>query len=113
MMALAVLAGLLLGQTHPPILSLPSQTVTGQGANLELGGGTLGKADHVLAEAVFRLAAAEDAAATADNTPALLPAPARSPDGRAGPVFLSAASTHAGDGWRRQPGQTGPPRILS
>lgn len=52
-MALAVLAGLLLGMAHPPAQP-GTPVIAAQTATLELGGGTFGPPDHVLAED-FRL----------------------------------------------------------
>ncbi|WP_430435717.1 hypothetical protein [Oceanibaculum nanhaiense] len=113
-MALAVLAGLLLGIAHPPA---QQQTITlvPQAAILELGGGTFGPTGHVLAEDFRQVQhrLAENAPAAGDDAPFLLAA-AISVSQMPAPARLSTAcfyrpASQTPD--RHRP--TGPPRLLS
>jgi hypothetical protein len=113
-MALAVLAGLLLGIAHPPA---QQQTIAlaPQAAILELGGGTFGPTGHVLAEDFRQVQhrLAENAPAAGDDAPFLLAA-AISVSQMPAPARLFTASFYRPASQtpdRHRP--TGPPRLLS
>ena len=113
-LALAVLAGLLLGMAHPPA---QPQIVTSapQTAILELGGGTFGPSGHVLAEDFRQIQhrLAENAPASGDAAPFLLAAslalPAAVPAARLSAANFYRPASRTPD--RHRP--TGPPRLLS
>lgn len=115
-MALAVLAGLLLGMAHPPA---PPQPIAGaaQTAILELGGGTFGPSGHVLAEDFRQVQhrAPESAAPGGgdDDAPFLLATslalPAAVPAARLSAANYYRPASQTPD--RHRP--TGPPRLLS
>jgi len=113
-LALAVLAGLLLGIAHPP--AQPQiVTSTPQAAILELGGGTFGPTGHVLAEDFRQVQhrLAENAPAAGDDAPFLLAA-AISVSQMPAPARLFTASFYRPASQtpdRHRP--TGPPRLLS
>jgi hypothetical protein len=114
-LALAVLAGLLLGIAHPPAqqqtIALAPQT-----AILELGGGTFGPTGHVLAEDFRQVQhrLAENAPAAGDDDARFLSGAVISVSQRPAPARLSAANFYRPASQtpdRHRP--TGPPRLLS
>lgn len=113
-LALAVLAGLLLGMAHPPA---QPQIVTSapQTAILELGGGTFGPSGHVLAEDFRQIQhrLAENAPTGDDDAPFLFAAslalPAAVPAARLSAASFYRPASQTPD--RHRP--TGPPRLLS
>ncbi|MDM7947481.1 MAG: hypothetical protein QUV20_14240 [Oceanibaculum nanhaiense] len=114
-LALAVLAGLLLGIAHPPTQP-QAVTSTPQTAILELGGGTFGPTGHVLAEDFRQVQhrLAENAPAAGDDDAPFLLATAISVSQMPAPARLSTAcfyrpASQTPD--RHRP--TGPPRLLS
>lgn len=113
-LALAVLAGLLLGMAQPPS---PPQTSAGlaQTATLELGGGTFGPSGHVLAEDFRQIQQRLTENAPASDGDAIFQRAVTAPAApQPVPERLSAANLYRPASQtpdRHRP--TGPPRLLS